>query len=880
MEKTQETVKPQEIASEVIKEHAQVKPEAIAKPEYKIPKKLEESMVSKLLELEPESHDQQIEELLGIAEAQGILNAISIAKKLKNPHLEDDLHRVLVQFYLKMDPAKIKVNKEVGHVLEMVLYEVTMPQEDIAEGKTFKDFVSAMEQFYAGMATAQNDVSNHSIVLEIGIPMVGEEIVFYAAVPRKRKQMFEKQIEALFHNVKLEEKKSDYNIFKPEGVGAGAILSLENNPVLPIKTYDKFDIDPLLVIVNAFSKLQKIGEGAALQIIVSSDDGEFHKKIKWVTDDMRKGKPFKEALKYTEGMLSELTSAFGELFKPSKKEEEKDPSKNFVDENLLKLLDEKASRPAMLANVRLLVSAGDPEKAYSILKELESAFVQFKEMQGNSLRFRDAMGKQLDELFYKFSFRLFDRGEAVYLNTAELSSIFHFPIGVSSISQLKYMKSKDAPPPLNLPEDGLLLGENAYRGKKTGVYVRVPDRRRHFYIIGQTGTGKTNLMKDMIIQDIENGDGVCYIDPHGSDLEDILERIPKERLEDVVYFNPADISRPMALNMLEYDEKYPEQKSFVVNELLGIFKKLYGSSPESMGPMFETYFRNATMLVVEDPKSGNTLLDIARVMSNKNFRDYKLSQCNNPVVLSFWKEIAEKTGGEASLQNMVPYITSKFDNFMSNEIMRPIIAQEKSSFNFRQIMDQKKIFLVNLSKGRLGDINSHLLGLIVVGKILMASLSRVDIPEDERPDFYLYIDEFQNVTTDSIATILSEARKYRLGMVMAHQFIGQLEENIKKAVFGNVGSMIVFRIGAEDAEFLQKQFEPVFDAKDLMNISNYNAYLKILIDGHTSRPFNIRTLSLKKGDPSMKQGIIEMSSLKYGRPREEIETEIRKKYSV
>jgi hypothetical protein len=438
---------------------------------------------------------------------------------------------------------------------------------------------------------------------------------------------------------------------------------------------------------------------------------------------------------------------------------------------------------------------------------------------------------------------------------------------------------KEAAPPLNLPQSGLLLGKSLFRGEERNVFMNEDDRRRHFYIIGQTGTGKSVLLKNMIAQDIEAGRGVCFIDPHGSDLQDILSRIPKERMDDLIYFNPGDTQRPMGLNMLEYDPNYPEQKTFIVNELLGIFNKLFDMKTAG-GPMFEQYFRNAVMLVMDDPSSGNTLFEVSRVLSDKAFREFKLSKCSNPITKSFWKEVAEKAGGEASLANMVPYITSKFDNFLSNDIMRPIISQEKSAFNFRKVMDEGKILLVNLSKGRLGDLNSNLLGLIIVGKLLMASLSRVDMPESERKDFYLYIDEFQNVTTDSIATILSEARKYRLELTIAHQYIGQLEESIKKAVFGNVGSMAAFRIGAEDAEFLKNQFEPVFNSHDLLNIDNYNAYLKLLVEGQTSRPFNIQTVPFKKGDPELGKMMAQLSSSRYGRTKMEVEEEINKRYNI
>ena len=386
----------------------------------------------------------------------------------------------------------------------------------------------------------------------------------------------------------------------------------------------------------------------------------------------------------------------------------------------------------------------------------------------------------------------------------------------------------------------------------------------------------------MAIQDIQNGDGVCVIDPHGVDINDILGAVPKHRMKDVIYFDPGYTKRPMALNMLEYDENYPEQKTFVVNEMFSIFQKLYGDVPESMGPMFEQYFRNATMLVIEDPSSGNTLLDVSRVLANEEFRKMKLSECKNPIITQFWRDVAEKAGGESALANIVPYITSKFDVFLANDIMRPIIAQSKSSFNFRKIMDERKILLVNLAKGRLGDINAHLIGLILVGKILMAALSRVDDIQQggqNTPDFYLYLDEFQNITTDSISTILSEARKYKLCLTIAHQFIAQLDDKIKNSVFGNVGSICSFRVGADDAEYLKNQFEPVFTVNDLMNIDNRNAYLKMLVDGRPVRPFNIETLPPAQGSPEIIETLKQFSYLTYGRDREEVEKEIQAKYN-
>ena len=441
------------------------------------------------------------------------------------------------------------------------------------------------------------------------------------------------------------------------------------------------------------------------------------------------------------------------------------------------------------------------------------------------------------------------------------------------------MKISPAPP--ETPEDGIILGLNEFRHRKKYVHFAPEDRLRHFYVIGQTGTGKTHLLKTMIVQDILNGDGVCFIDPHGSDIEDIIRFIPPERIDDVIYFDPAYTKRPFGLNMLDYDKRYPEQKSFVINELISIFSKLFDLKSTG-GPMFEQYFRNAAGLVMEHPESGNTLLEISRVMADKAFREMKLRYCKNPIISQFWAN-AEKTTGDQGLENFVPYITSKFDVFISNEIMRPVIAQQESSFNFRELMDEKKILLVNLSKGRLGEINANLIGLILVGKILMAALSRVDSLGENLPPFYLYIDEFQNVSTDSISQILSEARKYKLSLNIAHQFIAQLDENIKDAVFGNVGSMATFRISFEDAQYVEKKFLPIFNADDIMKIPNRNAYLQLIGHGKPLKPFNIATLPLdffaKQYPKEIGEKIKEISYYKYGKPREEVERDIMRRFS-
>jgi hypothetical protein len=471
------------------------------------------------------------------------------------------------------------------------------------------------------------------------------------------------------------------------------------------------------------------------------------------------------------------------------------------------------------------------------------------------------------------------------MNLAELATMFRFAIaGGTASREAKTVSAKLAPAPPGLPQEGIVLGVNRYANIETTVHFGPEDRLRHLYTIGQTGTGKTVFLKNMIIQDIERGEGLCFIDPHGVDVQEILSRIPKERYDDVIYFDPAYTPRPMGLNMLEYDPRFPEQKTFVVDEMFKIFKKLYGDVPEAFGPIFEQYFRNATLLVLEDPETGSTLMDISRVLADDDFRALKLSRSRNAVVNHFWEDIAENVRGEGDLRNVVPYITSKFDIFIANEIMRPIVGQQRSAFNFKDIMDNKKILLVNLSKGRLGDLNANLLGLVMVGKIMMTALARTDYLHLNPPNFYLYLDEFQNITTDTIATILSEARKFRLSLTIAHQFIGQLsgdriKESVKNAVFGNVGTLATFRVGSDDAEYLAKQYHPVFEPNDFIKLDNFHTYIKLLAGGKPVTPFSMATHPWRNGDPLNLDALKQMSYQRYGRQRDAVEVEIDQKYN-
>ncbi|MFA6969338.1 MAG: TraM recognition domain-containing protein [Candidatus Paceibacterota bacterium] len=878
------------IVSERIHAHRAASEEVLAS-EYQISEATKESEAEAILaELNLGEGANAIDNLRKTMEEKGIKNALAVVEKLGDPHIRDDFHRYLVRYVAAGIPA-LGVDEKAPRfqALHMTLYEIALPGpksvEQNGRQKTLKELISAMEQLYAGLLSVDDSTSDesHYYTLELAVPADSPELQFYAAVPNGKTNLFEKQLLAIFPDAHLVPQPADYNIFAAHGVSLASTARFTENPALPLKDYTDFDYDPINTITNAFAKIEHAGEGAALQIIVEPRGSRHVKHYQKILQALRKGEKRQAAFNTPETMIGELARDFGKaLFggKPKDVEKAKEAETRQVEANKVSIeqVEKKIASPIVGATIRLVVSSSTERSAEQVLGDLEASFNQFGNTQGNQLAFTRAKGREAQLLFDDFSFRL--PGVApLPLSLRELTTLYHFPpSGISSSPHLKQSRFTHAPVPATLPQTGVLLGSNTYRGQPTQVYLSPEDRLRHLYVIGQTGTGKTGLLKGMIIQDIRNGDGCCFIDPHGSDILDVLASVPPERYKDVIYFDPADLSRPFSLNFLEYDISRPEQKTFIVNELLMIFKRLYGDVPESMGPAFEQYFRNATQLVMEDPGSGSTILDIARVLSNSEFRREKLSKSMNPIVNQFWQEIATKAGGDAALENIVPYITNKFDDFTANDFIRPIVGQQESSFKFREVMDTKKILLINLSKGRLGEKNANLLGLIIVGKLFMAALSRADNPRAPYPPFYLYIDEFQNVTTDSIPGILSEARKYKLSLTVAHQFLNQIEEKTRDAVFGNVGNMAVFRVGEEDAEFFAKQFAPVFESLDFVNIENQNAYVKILVGGVPQKPFDLKTPDLPPLNQEQVDDLVHLSSLTYGRDRATVENMIRERY--
>lgn len=790
---------------------------------------------------------------------------------------------------------RAQVNQSIAMDIELIRVAKPVYPEGQRQADAWKEEVLVMEKLLAAIASFKRSMNPlrrffyeaPTVVFEMAKPAGSEEILFFIAMPKKFRDGIEKQVNGFFSDAVIE-KVSDYTIFTPGSATALSVLGLKSSSPLPLSTYNTFGTDSLDEFASAMSKLDTETEGAAIQIVLAPAENAWRKHARDIAQRMQQGKRLKEALEHpnssgssflagvAKGVASEAasTATLGMSGKsdPNKpKPEEKVVSLTPEEQEVIKAIEAKAANAAFRSNIRLLASAATEARAEELLAQLETAFTQFEYPGVNTLQVKRRVKQK--RAAFDYIFRNFDEETSMILSAEELASIFHFPISVTETPKIKWLKAGAAAPPINIPKEGLPLGYNDYRGIRTDIRLSDDDRRRHLYVIGQTGTGKSYFIQGLAKWDARQGHGFCFIDPHGDAIEDIIASIPRERADDVIVFDPSDVDRPIGLNMLEYDPKHPEQKTFVINEMIGIFDQLYDLKATG-GPMFEQYMRNAMLLIMDDPSTGSTLMEISRVLADEDFRRLKLSKCTNPIVRDFWTKEAEKAGGEAALANMVPYITSKLTTFIANDIMRPIIAQQESGIDFREIMDSGKILLVNLSKGKIGEINAKLLGMVIVGKLLMAALSRVDTPEDERKDFYLYMDEFQNVTTNSIAQILSEARKYRLDLILVHQFIGQLKEEISKAVFGNVGSMVALRVGPEDADFLEKQFAPIFTANDLMNIDNRQGLARLLIDGEQRKPFNMKTLPSPSGDRELASAFKELSRLRYGRDSAIVNREI------
>ena len=792
---------------------------------------------------------------------------------------------IVLAFIIVLNAETNEKNSVFGG-LEMVLFLVMMPKntpkKEGEQQKEEKMMIAQMEQVFANFLYLKKPgmfQSEPCCAFEIASQIGSSDISFYVGVPKYLESVFEKYVQGVYPNAVVDKVPQDYTIFEPQGVTAAAYLKLSESFLFPISTYQTLETDPLSLVTNNLSKIAA-SEGGAVQVLIRPlSKLSLRKAGEKALKKIREGKSIKHAVERSGGWgLMDMVDLFDEVFVRGPKDARMKEAESIsmdkeqgFDQKGYDAIQSKIQKQPFEVNIRVVASAQSGGRAEEILRHLTSAFSQFSLSAINSLEPKEVYKRELQKLIYDYSFRNFNSKQANILNLEELASIYHFPTQYIETPYIKAAKSISAPPPTDLPAKGVLaIGKVNYRNEEKTVYFASKvDRARHFYYIGQTGTGKSWFMKGMIAQDILNGEGVAVIDPHGELVDDILALIPKERIDDVVMFEPFDMERPCGLNMLEYDS--PEQKDFAVQEMIAIFMKLF--PPEIIGPMFEHYMRNAMLALMADKDNPGTLVEIPKMFTDPAFLQTKLAKVSDPVVRSFWtKEWAQTTGSTRS--DMLGYVVSKLGRFIENEMMRNIIGQSHSGFNLADVMNGKKIFLANLSKGLTGEVNSSLLGLILVSKMQMAAMKRANIAESERKDFYLYIDEFQNFTTDSIASILSEARKYKLCLIMAHQYMPQLTDQIREAVLGNVGTMGAFRIGAEDAEKLEKQFEPGFSRFDLVNLDNYTMIVKMMINNKISSSFKMTTLLPPKLRPEIVGAIKKISKLKYSRAKDIVEQEI------
>jgi len=776
---------------------------------------------------------------------------------------------------------------------EWVMLKVMVPKDKHAEEddqrKNFQEMLGVIEPFYASL----NSIFDSSISaklrgqLHISLEIVAKKglIFFYVGCPKSLSETVMRNLQSQYSHAEVSVD-TNYSIFPNKPLAVDMLgLNLIRRYIFPLKTYKVLEEDPLNAITNSLSKLTDT-ESAGVQILVRPTNGVWRVNVERAAYNIQHGKSRisysnSNAVRASETFFNFIGTALSSVKSSGKDEKSEyyDPSNpklTPMQEAQVKLLGEKAAKMGFDCQIRIVAVAETKDAARQITKNVASAFSQLNSPDSNGLT--EVIPANKAPEIANYVYRMFGPGPKLILNTEELASMYHFPNRYVDTPNISWLLARKEAPPANLPSEGTIIGKSVYRGQEKLVRIKLADRLRHVYTIGQTGVGKTVLAQNMVLQDIIDGHGVCYLDPNGDAAEWILNHIPKERADDVIYFNPADKERPFGLNMLEW--KTPDQRDFLVQESLQIFQKLFDPNQTGMvGPQFEHWMRNAALTLMAHP-DGGTIIDIPRIFTDPEFEKDRVKYVTDPVVRSFWEKQMAKTA-DFHKSEMLNYFTSKFGRFMTNDMIRNIIGQTKSSFDFREVMDGKKILICNLSKGMIGEINAFLLGMIIVSKIAMGAFSRQDVPENDRIPFFLYVDEFQNFITDVFATILSESRKYKLGLYITHQYIEQLDEKIRGAVFGNAGTLCAFRIGAADSEVIAKYFDPL-KADDLTTVDKYTMYGRLLIDGAPTRPFNIQTIWPEdyEGNPKLGASIKELSRLKYGRPKEIVEEEIMERSQV
>lgn len=776
----------------------------------------------------------------------------------------------------KRSAADVARSKEMKYFLISIPKKISRKDREEAVEKDFKEALGAFEQFLTGLhATFQR---GFKYFLEdqdyFGFEMAaknfkytgkGETIEFYAICQPKFQELMEKQITSYYQDATIEEA-PEHTIFLENSASAGMLIRPKKEYFFPIRTYKNLDTDSLNNLTNALSNMPD-DSGAAIQVLIQPTSNA------WAQVSHHKAKSIQEGNVVTTNPV--INGIYG-LVNTFKKKNETQITLSNTQQEQMKAIEEKSRKPAFKTLIRLVTTASNEMQANAQLQSILSSFGQFEDqiLNGFGLTYKEKFSKSAIDGYVKC--QLSPIYKPYILNTEEIASVFHYPNAIyNKTPAIDWQNFKLSPAPPELPTEGLLLGYNAYRGEKRPIRITEKDRFRHLYIIGQTGMGKSVLQKALAKQDIANGYGLCVVDPHGDLVDDILEWVPPERADDVILFDPSDTSRPIGLNLLE--AKTDDEKDFIALDAMNMMIGLFGG--EIFGPRLQDYFRNGCLTLMDDEEEGGALTDIVRLFTDDAWQQYKVSKVKNPIVKSFWTKQMASTG-QREKEEMIPFLASKFGAFVTNSTMRNIVGQTKSAFDFSEVMDNRKILLVKLAKGLIGDINANLLGMIFVNKIQVAAMRRASMPGEQRVPFFLYVDEFQNFVTDAFESILSEARKYKLGLIIAHQYIGQLvkeqgNEKVKNAVFGNVGTMLSFKIGATDAEYMEKEMSPVFSSDDLINLRGFNSIIKLNVNNIISPPFSMNTVKdFDKGNKEAAQAITELSRLKFGKDKKLINDEI------
>ncbi len=786
---------------------------------------------------------------------------------------------------------KLRKVKRYERGLKMVPLLIHLPPstDDIEAGGRDKrdvanEAVSKAQVMYSILASTITDGLKSKLYGQrhFSLEMIAKDnfIHYYAIVPAVLTETVKQAIQSAYPTARVEEKREE-NIFKggngAESV-AGAELTLNKESYLPIATYEETKRDAQTALLNALSTVGQ-NEGAAVQILFRPAQKMWSEKGKEYIEKTQKGEKTDSSFGTNLSNLAvDLLRAPWEVPSEHDNTKETNPITNIKQDEMTAIAN-KMRFPAFETLIRVVVSSSSKARSEALLGGIVSAFSQFDSPELNGFKVNTL--KNTKKLIIDYTFRFFPlRLQSSVLNSVELASIFHLPEqNAIPNSQVERQLVKQVDGPAKLATEGLFLGTNEFRGDRKPIYLQEKDRRRHMYVIGQTGMGKSVFLENLAFQDMCDGRGFAFIDPHGDAVEAILKRVPEERMDDIIYFDPADIEHPVGMNMFEFTTE--DQKDFIVQEGISMLQSLFDPQNQGFfGPRGQHMFRNAALLLMSDP-AGATFIDIPQCFTDPEFVKSKLKYVTDKAVYDYWTKEFPASQKSNDAGEVITWFASKWGPFIANTIMRNTLGQVKSGFNIREIMDNKKIFLVNLSKGRLGDINANLLGMIFVMKFQQAAMSRQDIPEDQRQDFCLYVDEFQNFATDSFESILSEARKYRLNLIVANQFMTQLTEKIREALLGNVGTIICGRIGVTDAELMVKAFTPTFTAEDLTKTPNFAAVAKVMMFDMPSAPFTIN-LPAPMGEPSeeLMESLKNYSATKFGKTRAEVEKEIQDRWSA